>query len=66
MNAARFSLPRASIAFFAILAMGALGLLVPSLGGRQPLLLLPSGIAVAVIYRWGWRLWPAVFAAGVA
>jgi PAS domain S-box-containing protein len=66
MNAARFTVLRASVAFFAILAMGALGLLVPSLGGRQPLLLLPSGIAVAVIYRWGWRLWPAVFAAGVA
>jgi PAS domain S-box-containing protein len=37
-----------------------------NMGGRLNLAFLPSGIAVAATYRWGRRMWPAVFAAGVA
>ncbi len=36
------------------------------MGGRLNLAFLPSGIAVAATYRWGRRMWPAVFAAGLA
>ncbi len=53
-------------AFALTYASGALGFALPSLGSRLPLLLLPSGFAVAAMYRWGWRMWSAVFAAGAA
>ncbi len=53
-------------AFALTFATGALGFALPSMGSRLPLLLLPSGFAVAAIYRWGWRMWSAVFAAGAA
>ncbi len=53
-------------AFALIFATGALGFALPSFGSRLPLLLLPSGFAVAAMYRWGWRMWSAVFAAGAA
>jgi PAS domain S-box-containing protein len=36
------------------------------MGARLALPLLPSGIAIAVNYRWGRRMWSAVFAAGAA
>jgi len=49
-----------------IYASGALGFALPQLGSRLPLLLLPSGLAVAALFRWGARLWPAVFVAGMA
>jgi PAS domain S-box-containing protein len=58
--------PRWTLAFALIFATGALGAEVPSLGGGLPLLILPSGFAVGAMYRWGWRMWPAVFGAGVA
>jgi PAS domain S-box-containing protein len=54
------------VAFAGILAAGAIAYALPSLGARLALPLVPSGIAVAVNYRWGRRMWPAVFAAGVA
>ena len=55
-----------SLAFALIFATGALGFALPSFGGSLPLLILPSGVAVAAMYRWGRRMWPAMFAAGVA
>jgi PAS domain S-box-containing protein len=57
---------RLIIVFASIFVVGALAFTLPSLGGRLSLPLLPSGIAVAAAYRWGRRMWPAVFLAGVA
>jgi PAS domain S-box-containing protein len=62
----RPSLQRALIAFALIFAAGFLGDHVPSMGGRLPLMLLPSGLAVAAMCRWGRRQWPAVLLAGTA
>ena len=62
----RPSLLRSSIAFALIFAAGYLGSRVPSMGGRLPLMLLPSGLAVAALCRWGFKLWPAVLLAGTA
>lgn len=62
----RPTLQRSIIAFVLIFVTGLLGYLVPKMGGRLPLMLLPSGIAVAVLCRWGMRQWPAVFLAGFA
>jgi PAS domain S-box-containing protein len=53
-------------AFAGIFAAGFIGFYLPSMGARLALPLLPSGIAVAITYRWGRRMWPAVFAAGLA
>jgi PAS domain S-box-containing protein len=57
---------RLLIVFASIFAMGALSYALPSIGSRLALPILPSGIAVAATYRWGRRMWPAVFAAGLA
>ncbi len=57
---------RLIIVFASIFVVGVLAFTLPSLGGRLSLPLLPSGIAVAAAYRWGRRMWPAVFAAGMA
>jgi|HubBroStandDraft_1064217.scaffolds.fasta_scaffold06694_4 PAS domain S-box-containing protein len=54
------------IAFVGIFAAGFIGFSLPGMGARLALPLLPSGIAIAVNYRWGRRMWPAVFAAGFA
>jgi PAS domain S-box-containing protein len=62
----RPALPRSLIAFALIFAAGYLGSRVPSMGGRLPLMLLPSGLAVAALCRWGFRQWPAVLLAGTA
>ncbi|MGD0492105.1 MAG: MASE1 domain-containing protein [Steroidobacteraceae bacterium] len=59
-------LQRALIAFALIFAAGVVGSRVPSMGGRLPLMLLPSGLAVAAMCRWGPRQWPAVLLAGAA
>jgi PAS domain S-box-containing protein len=56
---------RLFIAFVSIFTVGALAFELPNLGGRLTLAFLPSGVAVAVTYRWGRSMWPAVFAAGV-
>jgi PAS domain S-box-containing protein len=67
MNASRFALSlRALVVCGSVFLAGAAGIAVPSLGGRIPLLLLPSGIAVAAVYRWGRPMAFAVFAAGAA
>ena len=60
------SLYRSLIAFALIFATGWLGYLLPSMGGRLPLMLLPSGIAVAALCRWGTRHWPAALLGGTA
>ena len=57
---------RMLLAFAAIFATGALGFALTSLGAHLSLPLLPSGFAVAALYRWGRPMWPAVFAAGFA
>ena len=57
---------RLTIVFGSIFVVGVVAFTLPSLGGRLSLPLLPSGIAVAAAYRWGRRMWPAVFAAGMA
>src|ERR1700690_3667693 len=57
---------RLTIGFASIFIVGALAFTLPSLGGRLSLPLLPSGIAVAGAFRWGRRMWWAVFAAGMA
>src|SRR6202451_2561786 len=57
---------RLTIVFASIFIVGVIDFKLPRLGGRLSLLLLPSGIAVAAAFRWGRRMWPAVFAAGMA
>ncbi len=52
--------------FALIFATGALGYALPHIGSRVSLLLLPSGLAVAALYRWGLRMWPVVVAGGIA
>jgi PAS domain S-box-containing protein len=39
---------------------GRLGLLIPAWGSNITLLWFPTGIAVAVLYRWGYLHWPGV------
>jgi PAS domain S-box-containing protein len=53
------------LTFAAIFTVGALGFELPSLGAHLTLPLLPCGVAVAACIRWGRRMWPAAFAAGV-
>jgi PAS domain S-box-containing protein len=62
----RIPLIRWLLTSLAIFAGGAIGFALPRLGGRLPLLLLPSGIAVAATYRWGYRMWPAIFIGSAA
>jgi PAS domain S-box-containing protein len=57
---------RFSIVFVSVFALGALAYALPSIGSRFALPILPSGIAVAASFRWGRRMWPAVFLAGMA
>jgi PAS domain S-box-containing protein len=62
----KLSLIRSAITFAMIFATGVLGFALPRMGGRVSLVLLPSGIAVAALYRWGRGVWPAVFLGGLA
>jgi PAS domain S-box-containing protein len=55
------TLLRGLLVFAAIAATGVIGLNLPAWGGRVALPLLPSGIAVAALVRWGRGLWPAVY-----
>jgi integral membrane sensor domain MASE1 len=41
-----------------IFATAAVGFALPRFGSRVTLLL-PSGLAVAALRRWGFRMWPA-------
>ncbi|MDO8285604.1 MAG: EAL domain-containing protein [Rhodoferax sp.] len=49
-----------ALAYF---ATGWLGLKMPYLGQNITLVWLPTGIAVAALYRWGRPVWPSVFVA---
>ncbi len=49
-----------------VYATGALGFALPHFGARLALPLLPSGVAVGALVRFGRGLWPAVFAAELA
>lgn len=40
---------------------GRLGLEFATVGSHVTLIWLPTGIAVAALFRWGWRYWPAVW-----
>ncbi len=57
---------RLLIVFAAVFLAGAVAFALPHLGGRLAVPLLPSGFALALTYRWGRGMWPAVFAAGLA
>lgn len=62
----RTAMRRGMLVFVAIFAAGALGYQIHAWGGRLPLMLLPGGLAVAALCRWGKALWPAVLLAGIA
>ncbi|MGO9446780.1 MAG: MASE1 domain-containing protein, partial [Thiobacillaceae bacterium] len=47
-----------ALAYF---ATGWLGLRIPYVGSHITLVWLPTGIAVAALFRWGWKLWPGVY-----
>jgi len=53
----------ALIVFAVTFATGAIGFQLPHWGARLALPLLPSGVAVGALVRFGRGLWPAVFAA---
>ncbi len=57
---------RLLLTFVSILAVAAIGISMRRHGGSLTLSYLPNGIAVAVTYRLGRRVWPAVFLAGLA
>jgi PAS domain S-box-containing protein len=57
---------RLLLVFASISAVAAIGLSLHSLGGSLTLSYLPNGVAVAATYRFGRRVWPAVFLAGLA
>ena len=57
---------RLLLVFVSIFAVAAIGFSLPRFGGSLTLSYLPNGIAVAVTYRFGRQVWPAVFLAGVA
>jgi len=67
MKPAPFKWPlRWLCAFILIFATGVIAYALPGWGAQVALPLLPSGFAVAAAYRWGQRMWPAAFAAGIA
>ncbi len=45
---------------------GKFGLLISDFSPHITLLWLPSGIAVAALFRWGYRYWPAIFVSALA
>jgi PAS domain S-box-containing protein len=57
---------RLLLVFISIFAVAAIGFSLRRFGGSLTLSYLPNGIAVAVTYRFGRHVWPAVFLAGVA
>ncbi|HLW23822.1 MAG TPA: PAS domain S-box protein [Steroidobacteraceae bacterium] len=57
---------RGACTFALTFASGALGYALPDFGGRLTLLILPSGLAVGAVYRWGRPMVPAVLLAGFA
>jgi PAS domain S-box-containing protein len=57
---------RLLLVFTSIFAVAAIGISMRRYGGSLTLSYLPNGIAVAVTYRFGRRVWPAVLLAGFA
>ena len=57
---------RLLLVFISIFAIAAIGLSLHRFGGSLTLSYLPNGVAVAATYRFGRRIWPAVFLAGLA
>lgn len=57
------ALLRLTLLGLAYYATARVGLATPYIGSRITLVWLPTGIAVAAMYRWGFRYWPAVYAA---
>ena len=57
---------RLLLVFASIFGVAAVGISLHRFGGTLTLSYLPNGIAVAVTYRFGRRVWPAVFLAGFA
>ena len=46
----------------AYIATGWLGLRIPAVGAHITLVWLPTGVATAALFLWGWRCWPGVYA----
>ena len=57
---------RLLLVFASIFAVAAIGVSLRRHGGSLTLSYLPNGMAVAFTYRFGRRVWPAVFLAGIA
>jgi PAS domain S-box-containing protein len=57
---------RLLLVFASIFAVAAIGVALHRLGGSLTLSYLPNGVAVGATYRFGRRVWPAVFLAGFA
>ena len=57
---------RLLVVFVSIVAVASIGISLHRLGGSLTLSYLPNGIAVAATYRFGRRVWPAVFLAGMS
>src|SRR5258708_804081 len=57
---------RLLLVFISIFGVAAIGISLHRIGASLKLSYLPDGIAVAVTYRFGRRVWPAVFLAGFA
>lgn len=56
-------LTRFSLVYCAYLITAWLGLSVPFVSDKVTLFWLPSGISVAALFRWGWKIIPAIFLA---
>ena len=54
-------LNRLLLPFLAYVATGWLGLQIPFTGSHITLVWLPSGIAVAALFRWGRSVWPGIY-----
>ncbi|UCV19481.1 PAS domain S-box protein [Ferribacterium limneticum] len=52
---------RLLLPFLAYVATGWLGLQIPFTGSHITLLWLPTGIAVAALFRWGTPVWPGIY-----
>jgi PAS domain S-box-containing protein len=57
---------RLLLVFISIFGVAAVGISLQRFGGSLTFSYLPNGIAVAFTYRFGRRVWPAVFLAGLA
>jgi len=65
-EAAKPSAGRLLMVAAAYFITGWLGLQISIIGSNITLIWLPTGIAVAALFRWGWRYWPAVWLGALA